>query len=486
MKSQILWSALAAVVLASCPPAVAESASDLLEKAIYTEETVGDLDAAIQIYRKIVDEDKANRHFAARALYRLGSCLLKQEKKDQAEEAFKALILQYPDQKELVAQAKKHVSGGGLEADLGAVPWKDGEVLQMAMRMQGGLEIGAITLSANAVEVDGKKVWRLETRRYVTISPSRGISHVDTDWEAFRPLKSRFKHTLLGDTTAVYEADKIKVTTRKDGEVIKEDEVKREGFICDNEQAMHLMRRLPLAEGYKTTLPIFAPFGEGKIDLPIEVVAKETVATPAGEFECYKIHMSVAEQDFWYSTDANHYLVKFEAGGIVSELTSVTQSKAGEPVEYHDAATGLSIEVPYGWLYYKPSGAGKESRKTLIYMIDPLVASKSHLSVTDTTATEPEHKASARAWAEHSIEEGKKAYKDFVVRPDSWKTRTLAGQPAVSVMADYVSGDKKMVEYRATTLTGSMAVTLDMHVPADLLDDLQPDFDWILNNVTVE
>ena len=486
MKSQVLLSALLAGVLVACPMAVAESASDLLEKGIYTEETVGDLDAAIEIYRKIVDEAKANRPFAAKALYRLGSCLLKQDKKAKAEEAFNTLIEQYPDQKELVAKARQHVSGGGLEADIGPVPWKDGEVTQMAMRLQAGLEIGAITSSANAVEVDGKKVWRLETRRYVTISPSRGISHVDADWETFRPLNSEFKHTLLGDVTAVFEADKVKVTTKKDGKIIKESETELDGFVCDNEQGMHLMRRLPLAEGYKTTLPIYASFGAGKLDLEIEVVAKETVATPAGEFECYKIHMSTVEQDFWYSTDANRYLVKFEAAGVVSELASVTQRKAGEPVEYRDAETGVSIKAPAGWYFHKQKQPGEESGKALIYMIDPLVASESLVLVTDTTSAKPEHKASARAWAEHKLEGAKKGYKDFVIRPDSWKTRTLAGQPAVSVMADYVSGDKKMVEYYATTLKGSTAVTVAMHVPADLLDDLQPDFDSILNNVTVK
>ena len=486
MKSQVLLSALLAVVLAVSPMAVAQSASDLLEKGIYTEETVGDLDAAIEIYQKIVDEAKANRPFAAKALYRLGSCLLKQDKKAKAEEAFNALIEQYPDQKQLVAKARQHVSGGGPESDIGPVPWKDGEVLQMAMRMQGGLEIGAITLSANAVEVDGKKTWRLETRRYVTIAPSRGISHVDVDWETFRPLKSEFRHTLLGDVTAVYEADKVKVTGMKDGKVVRESQVELGGFVCDNEQAMHLMRRLPLAEGYKTTLPIYASFGSGKVDLQIEVVAKETVGTPAGEFECYKVHMSLVEQDFWYSTDANRYLVKFEATGVVSELASVTHAKAGEPSEYQVVDTGVSVKAPSGWYFYRSSETGEEACKALVFMIDPLVATNSLLVVTDTTSAEAEHKASARAWAEHELEGAKTKYKVFAIRPDSWKTRTLAGQPAVSVMADHMSGDKKMVEYYATTLKGSLAVTVAMHVPADLLDDLLPDFDAILNNVTVK
>lgn len=76
---------------------VKETASDLLEKGIYAEETVGDLDAAMKIYRKIVDDEKANRVFASKAEYRLATCLLKQGKKNEAQETFEDLVNRFPD-----------------------------------------------------------------------------------------------------------------------------------------------------------------------------------------------------------------------------------------------------------------------------------------------------------------------------------------------------------------------------------------------------
>ncbi len=486
MKSRILLSALLAVIVASCPMAIAQSASDLLEKGIYTEETVGDLDAAIKIYQKIVDDAKANRPAAAKALFRLGSCLLKQDKKAEAEKAFNTLIEQYPDQKKLVAAAKKQMSGGGVETTLGTVPWKDGEVILMAMRLQGGLEIGAITLSADAVEQNGKKIWRLETRRYVTVAPSRGVSHVDVDRETFRPLRSDFKHTLLGDVSAVYEPETVIVKSRKDGKVVKQMEMALAGFVCDNEQAMHLMRRLPFAEGYKTSLPVYASFGGGKVDLGIKVVAKETVETPAGEFECYKVHMSLVNQDFWYSTDANRYLVKFEAEGVVSELASVLHRKIGESIEHRNAKTGVSIKAPFGWYFLEQKPLGEKNVKAMVFMIDPQATTKSVLVVKDAGKAEPEHVASARAWAEHEIEAAAKAYQDYKVRADSWKTRTLAGQPAVSVVIDYIENEKKMVEYYTSAIKGSQSLDLSMHVAADKLDEFKPDFDSILDSVEVK
>ncbi|MEE9269625.1 MAG: hypothetical protein V3V49_05120, partial [Candidatus Krumholzibacteria bacterium] len=72
MRCGTLIPVIVAMVLASSLPAPAQSASDLLEKGIFTEETVGDLDAAIKIYEKIVAEGDSHRTYAAQAQYRLG------------------------------------------------------------------------------------------------------------------------------------------------------------------------------------------------------------------------------------------------------------------------------------------------------------------------------------------------------------------------------------------------------------------------------
>ena len=91
----------------------AESASALLEKGIYTEETVGDLPKAIEIYQKVVAEAKATEAFAAEAQYRLAQCLLKQKKNDEAVAAFQKLIEKYPDAKGMGCQGQKTRSWPG-------------------------------------------------------------------------------------------------------------------------------------------------------------------------------------------------------------------------------------------------------------------------------------------------------------------------------------------------------------------------------------
>ena len=87
----------------------ADTAAQLLEKGIYTEETVGDLQAAIDLYQKAVAEAKNDEARAAEAQFRTGQCLLKQKKNDKAVAAFQKVIDSYPDQEEWVTKAKQHV-----------------------------------------------------------------------------------------------------------------------------------------------------------------------------------------------------------------------------------------------------------------------------------------------------------------------------------------------------------------------------------------
>jgi len=90
-----------------------ESASLLLEKGLHTEETVGDLDAAIEIYQKVVADAKAMRKVAAEAQYRLGVCYEKKGETRKALAAFKTVVAEYADQTRFVKQAREHLPSAG-------------------------------------------------------------------------------------------------------------------------------------------------------------------------------------------------------------------------------------------------------------------------------------------------------------------------------------------------------------------------------------
>lgn len=101
------WRVAAVLLVAAvaCSWAWAESASVLLEKGVYLEETSGDTDGAVAVYKQIIQDPEAGRRYVAEAYYRLATCYLKKGQTASAVESFQALMRQFPDQQELVARA---------------------------------------------------------------------------------------------------------------------------------------------------------------------------------------------------------------------------------------------------------------------------------------------------------------------------------------------------------------------------------------------
>jgi carboxyl-terminal processing protease len=104
MKTKLLFRAFVITVcLAAAQKASAASPAELLEKGIYTEETKGDLSAASEIYKQIVDDPAAPRSLAAQAQLRLGTCELKLGNKSKAISVLERLTQEFPDRDQLLA-----------------------------------------------------------------------------------------------------------------------------------------------------------------------------------------------------------------------------------------------------------------------------------------------------------------------------------------------------------------------------------------------
>jgi Tol biopolymer transport system component len=86
-----------------------ETAKELFEKAIYMEETKGDLEKAIAVYDQIIKEFPDERAIAAKAQLQIGMCCEKLGLKE-AEKAFQKVVDNYPDQTEAVKTAKDRLS----------------------------------------------------------------------------------------------------------------------------------------------------------------------------------------------------------------------------------------------------------------------------------------------------------------------------------------------------------------------------------------
>lgn len=113
----------------------------ILEKGIYNEETVGDLEAAIKFYREAVSAAEKTQTLAARAQFRLGQCLMKQQKKEDAIKVFRELTEKFPRQKQWIDKAKQYLPA---DIELTEATWQDGVRETLVMKLPGGHPLGLI------------------------------------------------------------------------------------------------------------------------------------------------------------------------------------------------------------------------------------------------------------------------------------------------------------------------------------------------------
>jgi Protein of unknown function (DUF3108)/Tetratricopeptide repeat len=473
MKSQPIPSLpalfLAALVALSPCDSRAASPSELLEKGIYTEETKGDIDGAIAIYQQIADEAKTLRSLAAQAQLRLGQCYLKKNRTADANAAFEKLVREFPTEKELVAAAKKHLPG---ELGLGPICWVDGERMTLNISTANGMDIGVVEVRGDLMEADGRKVWRVGRRMSVG---GEHLSSVDVDPATFHPVTSYWKDTVFGEVTATFKPGEVQMqrTDKKEPSTVPIDRP-----VFDNEACFHLFRRLPLAVGYKTTVPVITTIMGGAVmPIGIDVPVKETLEVPAGKFECYKLVLNIG-QTMWYSADARRYLVKFEGGGIAGHLTSVVQRKAGEAVPFRNEELGVSFHAPADWVIWKAT-KGQPEKQVLIRTFDPNGDSTDggvRLFATD--ALPEKARKSPRGWAEAEMAK----HTEAKVRADSWQNHNIAGRLGVSCVADFVEDGKPQVKWLCYVLGSKWSPFYVISAPPEKFDALRAAFETVVTS----
>ena len=135
-----------------------QTASELMQKGIYTQETAGDLDGAISIYREIVNSGSSPRDIAAQAQYRMAQSLLQKGDLANASQEFEALARNYADYGKLIgsmatmargntffyrpANGVRGGRGGGPALDTNLTPEQQAAVDQAKARLQSALQSG--------------------------------------------------------------------------------------------------------------------------------------------------------------------------------------------------------------------------------------------------------------------------------------------------------------------------------------------------------
>lgn len=478
MKNALLAVALT-VALATGSPAAAQTVSELLQKGIYTQETLGDLDGAVRIYRQLLTAAKENRGYAAQAQYRLGACLLAKGETAEAIKAFQAVIDNYPEQKDLVEKAREHMPGG---LKMLPAPWTDGEVLELNLRTAAGVPAGAMVFSIDPAPGDPAHRWLAQNRTYT--AGTQQLCRVTMDRESLQPVSASIEY-LLGQFRVEYQGRRAQIWTKGQD---KPRTIDLDASTYDNTEWLYLLRRLPLAPGFKVTLPLLAPSGL-VVKAGFEVVATEDVEVPAGKFRCYKIQLSPLDQTFWISADGPHYLVKLETSGVmVAELSRARTSDPGPQRTFRDDQLGFSVATPGDWLFMKFEGAGisKPGSPVTVLLFDPQATATCTLRVEKKQTQKDAIERGLRSQAEEYAGKQAESVKDYKVREGSWQSRQIGGHLALSYVADLVDPmvvDHKLVEYVTWVQSESLSARVQARLEPGELEKFQKRFDPILESL---
>jgi hypothetical protein len=323
---------------------------------------------------------------------------------------------------------------------------------------------------------------------YISSSDSQQYSAVDAKMESFRPI---FNHTvnLLGDFTTEYGNKKIKLqSTGAAGEFQKDINVNN--VVYDNEQLVHLVRRMPLQDDFKTSFALFSATGGAVVDCSVTVAGKERVEVAAGAFDSYRVNLSMRsgeespqEHSMWISADEHRYLTKYIAGlTMILELTEVTAAEKDAPLTFEDGELGYSIAVPDDWRFYKHKvGAG-----SFVELLASELKAKGALCVLAAPAG-----SKAVDIARRDVETFKGLFQGYTVRGDEFKEVGIGRLKAVQYIADlFEEGNaawkypkpKEMVEYRTYITSDEKVYFFVFRAIKDKFDSLRSEFDAIIQS----
>jgi len=457
------------LMLAITPAFSAQESSILLEKAIYAEETLGNLNDAINLYRQIANAADAGRTTAALALYRLGMCYRKSGREADALAAFSNLARLYPEQKDLILKSQL--------LELKAAPWVDGEVMRLGLKSPGLKgELGTGTFSVESGQEAGKSTWTF--RYFIGLAGIPLYSTTIVDAGTMVPISSRYQ-IMNNDWNARYASDQVEVVNLKADPQTKK-QVALTGIVYDTWQITHLLRCMALREGFEFSLPVFNTSSSSIANFKFTVAGREKITVPAGAFECYKVTMtpddSGPQQVYWISADSHSYLVKtIEADTSQFELKSIDIIGKNQTARVEDSELGISLPAPPRWY---PSHTINSFTLTSPEL-------NSSLTVT-AAALRPEEDSVAKTvdrWVLRHTETG-----SYQVRPGTRETAAVAGLTGERYIADtnHITGGEPIVEYAYIVAGTAKKYIFTFQTGRENFDKMKPSFEAIVSGIRIQ
>ncbi|RKX92084.1 MAG: hypothetical protein DRP84_10600 [Spirochaetes bacterium] len=199
------------------------------------------------------------------------------------------------------------------------------------------MSIGLASFEISSGKLKNEKVYLIEGK--IVMGGVSDISKITIRAKDLKPMKTE-KNMLLpqGETKieAEYFGNKVKLTAKTSQAPPQRMRLSLPEDAYDNEEILMLLRTLPFKVGLQMEFSNFSPAAGCTYPSVVRVLTEESVQTPAGTFECFKVELKVAMANIthyaWYTKDYPHYLVKYDNREIVFKLKEVLQD--GEKVEF--------------------------------------------------------------------------------------------------------------------------------------------------------
>jgi len=280
-------------------------------------------------------------------MLRMGAVYFKLGQPDVGVAIIQQMVREYPDQVELVKEARKFLGVSHTSLKLTPPPWPDQEILTY---IEGSRETGGLMFIAVNT---GKKETRILIDRHEGLYPSR--AYMTTSTKDFRPIRESYTSKDFTNASITFEDGAIHMETEKGEHVVKNDLQ----FFSET-QFFYLVRRLPLTVGAQFSFPFFSEAMGMMFDLDLTVEGKERLRVAAGEFDCFKISTSI-QFNLWVADTPERYVVKGQMMTLVSELAEISGANYSEVRALDHDRPLFHLPIPPEWFAYCRSQGEKEA-----------------------------------------------------------------------------------------------------------------------------
>ncbi|MBD5779056.1 hypothetical protein IEN85_06090 [Pelagicoccus sp. NFK12] len=461
-------------------PSASLKLGDELERAIYLYEGEANLEEAAHVLEAILEESSLVDSIAAEAKYRLALVYLDQGKRALGMKVLNDLVELYPSESKWVAEAKQ-VLPKDFVPEL--TPWADGERTHYDWVLPSGDVIGRSFSTIYSYDWEGRALWRKETRFLLN---GHRATVVEFEKDTFETAYSMMSLADAGVTRAWYAEDGLsaKVEYTKSGAERSFDFPSR---VYDNEQAVDLLRQLPIEVGYSMSKKIFVTFSGMPVDINFEVVSIEEMDTALGRVECYEvlIDMHVQKQTVYFTADERRILVKMVAGGVEGVLSKLETVDVDQEIGYANREHAWEVSIPGEWgAVEQPKG--NDDNEQMVWLADPLVRGK-YLAVSElNSAWKSDKELNVGSLIEKGGRNVARHFKGYVLDEAWGRSLTVSGMEGRLSRFSNPEDEAADTVYLYSFVGDAKHYIFQAIIPVDEVEEMLPVFEKIVLSLRID